>query len=372
MKKIKHIVIGLMILMILSAGCANEYENNKETYTELGLNIEDCEMPKEETEKAKIYEACFWEAEEDTMLEALFDGKEVRKEIQAYSVAYYYEDKQEKTELLLHDGGEASGEKGGLDGGFSYNTEKEEWHMNSIQCSYLTDMYPGYMEKEGMDVYPKACDRDLAFQKFTDAEQNTKKELEVFGVTDLKLADAYSITKESMQEKMDCLDEETKQEIFDNFEIREEDECYIMIYNQMLDGIPIVDVYWPEEPRDVGEAPETYVAVRVSKYGIVSMEAEGLYVWLGKGDEKQLIPFEEALDKIKKRYEYSSNADLKSIQLVYVSIKKDDKYELIPAWFFEVEEEQKFQTGSGETLVEKEIVYYAVHAVTGEIMGKNG
>ena len=108
-----------------------------------------------------------------------------------------------------------------------------------------------------------------------------------------------------------------------------------------------------------------------SESGVMRMEATGLYTLTGEGEEKDLISCEEALNVIKKEYEYSSNATLENVSLRYVSIKKNNQYELTPAWFFKVKEEKRFQTGTGQAS-EEISVYYAVHAVTGNIMEKDG
>ena len=306
------------------------------------------------------------------MLDTLLGGKERKKEIQASSVAYYYEDDRENTALLLYDGGKAWGENGGLDGGFSYSTEKAGQHMNSVQYSHVLSMDPDSLERNGMDAYPDAEERDLSFKRFSDSEQEVRNIWETLELPQLELAEAFSITKEQMQDKIEHLDEETKRDTFEHFYAAEEDECYVMIYHQMVDGIPVVDVYWPEEPREIGEAPETYASAVVNQSGVMWMEAMGLYTLVGEGEENDLISYEEALDVIKKEYAYSSNAALKEAGLRYVSIKKDSQYELIPAWLFQMKETRRFQTGTGQISEEEINVCYAVHAVTGLIMGKNG
>lgn len=371
-KKIELVIAGVMMLMTVPLGCTgSENENSRNYSIEFGLKIEDDAVPKEEEKKAKVYSAHFWDWDEKRMLNILLGDKVPQKEIQASSVAYYCEDDLETQTLLLYDGGEAWGEDGGLDGGFSYSTEKAGQHMNFMQYSYVLSIDPGFLESKGMDIYPNAWERDLEFKSFLDSEQEIGNELEALKLPQLELSKAFSITKEQMQDRIDHFDEETKRDIFDRFRVTKEDECYVMIYNQVVDGIPVVDVYWPEEPRKIGEAPETYVSVLVSESGVMRMEAIGLYTLTGEGEEKDLISCEEALNVIKKEYEYSSNATLENVSLRYVSIKKNNQYELTPAWFFKVKEEKRFQTGTGQAS-EEISVYYAVHAVTGNIMEKDG
>ncbi len=373
MKK-KKIILACTLCLL--CGCSSKQPLVQEGRT-VGAIVEINKDEIPDYRKGKIYSSELWKWNEDIMVDTFVSQKQAERKATAIGISYAYEDEHISEYLILKDGGKEFGmeeeEGGGEYGGFTYAYEDTEKGMNRIQYSYVCSGVPE-REKEIMLEYPKADEQDVAFMQYQEVKEETDRLLTDITGRELQIVNAYAVQPEIAQKKMEELNETTREEAFGDSIWEANDGAYMMTYNQMIDQIPVVDVLWTDRERKVGEAPYTLVTVLKNGNGLVEIDALGLHTLTDKGEEKELISFEQALDVIKKKYEYvTKKTVVTEAKMCYIAVQTDVRfhYQLLPTWLFTVEQERERMVGT-ESVLMTMTEYVAVNAVTGEIAGLNG
>ncbi|MEW9095590.1 MAG: hypothetical protein AB2417_10965 [Clostridiaceae bacterium] len=187
----------------------------------------------------------------------------------------------------------------------------------------------------------------------------------------------YALDYKTFQEQQDRLLEEDdfSQFLVDEGKIKlknwsKEDEVYYMIFKSNIDGVPITSESYTLQSVD-WHMEGSSIKIIVSKNGIEDFSIESyMYEKMSvKDEDPSLISIDEALDKLKSKYDnVISNDDFKvtDIKLQYVPTiikNKRTEFELYPTWCFKVE-----QSGIDEKINEEFTHTFTVliNGVTGE------
>lgn len=365
----------LFAAVIFIIGCGKNTAPIVQDSQTKGLIVEVDQDDIEEVAKAKVYTSELWRWDETAMLDTFMPGEETEREVHALGNTHIYEDEEKSSILLLYDGGEEWGlseeEGAGAYGGFDFQEEPKGMRINLRQFSMIMGM-ERRGEKKNED-YPSAEEKDLPFGTYQTVKTEMNELLHDITDLDFEVVISHTILPEIAQKKLESLSEEEKNGIMDHDTTwSENDGAYYMLYNQMIDDIPIVDELWTEGIRKAGEAPYTYVSILKSGNGVFEIQARNLHVLKDEGEEKELISYEQALEAVKKKYEYvTSKTVLKDARFCYIAEQTDTRfqYQLLPTWMFLVEQELRDVDYGNQKITQLVDSYIGVSAVTGEILG---
>ena len=372
MKKIFLIILALTGLFL--CGCSkNEQSNATQGVGDQNNSnlIWEAEPPADMPDKAKIYTSKYWEWDEDRLVNLLIGDEDATTEITAMGVSYYLETEEDGKALLLWDGGERWGDPSPLNGGFRYVVNKRTRNNQNEECfDYGKVLYlepvSSALEDRNED-YPDAKETELSFQSYEEAKAEVEEVIQEVGLLYMEEMQTYSITSEIAKQHMELRGEQ------DLAAWSEENEAYMFMYHQVIDGIPIVEYHWGEPPVQLGDAPNSYLIMIKDAEGIVDIECKNLHCLTNEGEEHDLIPYEQAEEVIREKYKYivSQKITVKDAKLRYMAIQTENGYDLIPAWFFTIWREFPTER-EGVTITNLEEEYAAVNAVTGKLMGNKG
>ncbi len=368
-------IVILLAILSFSASCGSKITDGEETralHENEGLVMEYTNEV-EWAQSAKVYIAQPWQWDEDRIRDVFMDGKNGKREVRADGPAYLYENDQVKETLQYYDSGREFGlslEDGGIMGSFAYMRSDKlgSWTLGNYGSICGEGTFYGFNDWEKNSFYEDAGEYDLDFQSFEDAREELENILQEAGVPEVRLDRAYSITKEGVEAYLNYKGEDWIESDLGNAVFTETDEAYFFLYQQIIDGIPVMEEYWMQGLRGPGEAPYTFLyAVKSARDQMELRIYEMMYTVVDEGEEKQLVPYEKALGQIQEKYSSISNAALKYAGLRYAAILMDGeehRYEMIPVWYFVIWQEKVDSEGKEWTDCE----YEMVNAITGEKM----
>lgn len=326
---------------------------------------------------ASTYSASFLAFDKDTVMENLLRREVVATQNYAEGPWFQTGDEALTEYLILYDGGKSLGMNSGVDGGIGYSAYIDG---NSLvgKLSAVVSVYPGFPSYEDqVSKYGIKTDyasfAGLSFTGYANALAAVEKVLNAVGFPRHAVAEAYSLDLATIEKhyslyKAAAADKSRKKA--DEVSWSKDDECYMFLFRQMVDGIPLADVNWQEGTRAVDEATESYITVYYSKDGVIRIEAQGIFdVSLG-GEDYTLISAVQALDTVIDSYSeivLDRKTEIVSMELNYVGIKTADGYELVPAWIFGIDKASQSKDSNDDTMIPYDgYSYYVVNAVTGE------
>jgi len=191
---------------------------------------------------------------------------------------------------------------------------------------------------------------------------------DTLGFPELEVAEAYSMDLETMLEHYELYKaaEGGKEEIT----FSKDDECYLFLFRQVIDGIPVVNIYWKQATFGEETVPVTYVIVYYTKDGVRDIYAIDLLDIIEGGENKPLISAAKALHVVIDDYSeiiLENETIVESMELCYVGVPVEKGYELVPAWVFRIVETVKFTNqADGNVYSYDSYSYYVVNAITGD------
>lgn len=140
---------------------------------------------------------------------------------------------------------------------------------------------------------------------------------------------------------------------------------------QVIDGIPVINIYWKQATFGEETVPATSVEVYYTKDGVRHIYAIDLFDIVEGGENKPLISAAKALHVVIDDYSeiiLENETSVESMELCYVGVKTEDGYyELIPAWVFRIVETVKFTNPADDNVNSYDSYsYYVVNAITGD------
>lgn len=315
---------------------------------------------------AKIYKARFLEFDKDKLADRLISGEIVNTKILAEGHWFEAFGSKGKEYLVVFDGGKSLGIDSGVEGGFIYSCHSNEYD----KLSYIIQDAPGPPNKQAqIDKYPLKSNyssfEDLSFMTYEDALSEVKKILDSIDFPEFEVSESYSLDSDTMAKNYELYLKNVDGRK-DEYSFTKDNECYFFVLRQVIDGIPLANVYWHQGIRGPGEVTETKITLFYSKDGLIAMRASGIYEIIEEGEDEKLINSTKALDIVIDNY---SNAVLKSptritsMELNYVGVISKNNYKLIPAWVFCIAEEREDE--EFKTLYDL-YDYFVINAITGE------
>lgn len=362
-------LLFIMTAVVLAAGCSEEQK--KDTRASENVSAEKVE---EET-------LTFPERYEEDVDEILSFHASVtppnglsteNKEIQ---VVYKHTDFDTALEELFSDMGEIQKEE-------QYMKEVDFWHQyayNEYDESLLSSIGMLRMEKMPWRKVKGAIELSRMSQRCNAELYATPQEFGFGTAEECWVMLQQTLEKLGLETELEptffYMDHETLQaedekykyidEFRDPNEVRtwsEEDDGYYISAVQCLDGIPVyANTYFGNGLE--GEADTANVLAYINKDGIQMLEVTRIFGELRETDETwELLPFEDIVDAVKKRFSLVLTGDKAEVQELRFSYMTegvgDEVYRLLPVWFCNYE-----QTGADGSSRTEQLI---IHAATGE------
>ena len=381
-------VIPLCILLVLlSVSCGSEKEENSSDTASLAEYLSAADLPEnlsirfdpdavEQITTAKLYQADFLEFDEPAVKEAFLKYGVTEEHSYAEGPQWETEAGNEKEYLSILDGGASYFGQEKSNSGVSYSH-----YINGQPPLYSIGMIvtiaPDPIDQNQImadDKHDFASFADLAFEPYAKARDAVTEQLTKAGFPDMEIVETYSLDLGTMQRHQtqylkDYSDQfpETADEVR-KLTYTEEDEAYLFLYRQMVDGIPLANTPWLAFGIDTF-VTYTSVSVLYTKDGIRDIQSH-MFFTPGAGAESELIGGAEACQRLIDTYAQSileTDTRVESMELNYVAVATDRGYELIPAWLFRVAILTEYQ---GETY--DRYTFFVLNACTGEQIVKAG
>jgi len=119
---------------------------------------------------------------------------------------------------------------------------------------------------------------------------------DTLGFPELEVAEAYSMDLKTMLEHYELYKKAGGKE---EIAFTKDDECYVFFFRQVIDEIPIINIYWAKATFGENETtPVTYVTVFYTRDGIREIYAIDLLDIVEGGENKPLISPAKALQVV--------------------------------------------------------------------------
>lgn len=374
--------------ILLLVGCANvetEQINDNLDSANLDEFLSKVNLPKNfkldfgvelvsEKTSANRYYASIFSVSEEKAIRTLLGDEELSTQVYALGPQFELIDESSQQYLTIYDGGKSFGVDSGVHGGLNYSYFVGG---NDIYPTVIS-MMSGYRdETEQLLNYKDKTDyqssADLAFTTYENALLKLEIIFEEIGLPDLDVTETYSLDLETMKKHYDAYKKDVTK-IGDHlieYQFSKEDEAYLFFLRQIIDDIPLSNVYWQSEIAEMNEIYSTSVDALVNKKGITSMSANNLLDVKEKIEEHELINKVTSLKKLIEHYSNTLMMDetkVISMELSYVAIHiEENKYELIPAWIYCISSNDvKVDPVTEEEIEFNTYDYFVQNAITGE------
>lgn len=266
------------------------------------------------------------------------------------------EEKQEEENYILYDITTSAGEvlvyeKGTYASSIMYS-DPEDYYDLAPMVNIFT--YNGenqwYSEEDLIGV-----NEELNFASRQEVVDRLTEFLTKLNIFVVEPAEIYSLN----QQTLSALSEQHNKAMDEEFHIKEEwsqkDECYVVIFEEELNGLPILSAF-TNSYIDNTIKPTTIEFVYQNDR-FVSMDIENPYSSSEVYDQVSLVPFEDIVKALHQKYDSliwdgSQEQEIKSVKLAYYADYQDDTKEdicLRPVWVFEVENAVEGTYGSYST-----------------------
>lgn len=361
--------LGVFFLACILCGCGQEANADSEEIEDEYLHIMYDIDQIETREEASVYFADWYKPDEELLKEQLLENDVSGEELHALGKSIYTGSVSEPWEVLLvYDGGEAFGEISGVLGGFGYSLiYKEDKAVKNYQdVVTISAGHPDNVEQ--LLKYNSRADfaefGELAFMDVQRAAEQAESVLQACGAPQIQIDTVYALDVDTLREHEQLRQtyiEETEEPVV----WEKEDEAYLMLLSQMIDGLPLINHLWDTNTRGPGEATETEITAILSENGILSIRMMGAVTVLEESELCELITPQEAEQLFLQEYGKAfliSDLYAEKLELEYVSLVSGDRLKLVPAWVFCVAREHE----TDDMVTVKAYEHFIVNAVTGE------
>lgn len=395
------------LLFLLSfVGCKETdevMEGNPVVDKDLETYVETVELPEhfsivfdpaevESVDTASVHTASileFNEQDRDTVIDELVHGEII--DTKNYAEGPWLEADHDgvKEYLTIYDGGKSFGIDSGVNGGLTYGIDIDGISLSS-KLSIVIENSPGppgnIAQEFGYDLKSDyGSFVNPSFLDYVDALAEVEGLLSTVGFPELAVAEAYSLDLDTMLDHydlyLDSRDYFGIEEEDDQYVWSKDDESYQFFFRQIIGDIPLVNMAWPNVQgipgQNTGSSAEigsTSIEVIYSKDGIISLSAINLLDVVQDGEEKSLINEATALKSVIDSYSevlLTKETSVTSMELCYVAILTGEhSYELVPAWVFEISEENDWDDPKDGTITLNDYSYFVVNAITEEQIEK--
>ena len=368
-RKLAFILLG--ILCVTGAGCGDGARPAAPSDVDIPetihilYDVEKITAP----EEACVYSVDYIQMDLDILRKHFLRYQAAEEGVDAFGRYVYTQTEEgELAEVLYaYDGGEEAGIYSGVDGGFSYSVVSADGHnYDDIVC--MQPEHPDNVDQ--MYGYRSMTDfaqwEDLRFMSLDEASREAEELMTACGIPKLQLDTVYALDAPALEKHARILAEHGE----DAVDWQTEDEAYLFLYKQSIDGIPVIDHAWNEGTISGQDTLYCYAYVLLSDNGILDAEMRKCVETKDKEAALPLLSPQEA-EKILLR-EYGKTLQIaetyvESLELDYIGLTDGEAWKLVPAWVFCVFTEHDSEDAySGESVTVRTYEHYVINAVTGE------
>lgn len=363
--KRKYVLLIGSILCISLQGCGRRDVSVRNENQDIQFLYDIEEIP--QMDEAFVYSAEPYRADEGMLCDIFLQDDVESEVLDAMGRMYYTE--SEAMHFYLRE------QDAGMYGGFDYSLLPHAQNMGtkSYQDIVVDDTeHPDLVEQNIGDVARADFAKwtDLDFQSVDKTLSDIENIMNAALLPGMQVAEVYSLDAGTMNEhaSIPSPSGEEKPQIA----WTKEDEAYLIYYEQVVDGIPLMNHIWTEEVRST--ATETPITITYSVEGIVSFHVGGMVDELQKLEKYPLLTPGEAETSMANAYQavaQVSEIEVEEMGLKYVVLyqEEDEKLILVPAYVFCIA-----VNGTSEDFYTDEMVpvknyeHYVVNAINGERM----
>lgn len=386
MKKYIRFLIILSFILIMVSCSHSENGNNTPSITDSDDFYDKVTLPDElaidfnldeikAIEKAKTFLADYHYFNEEQLIDALitYDVQERNIWREGPQIIATSSDREEV--LNIYDGGEAFGEDDGDESGFSYSNKEENEIFDNTAFYMVADLEFSDSNMSNQ-VFPNsnyAAFSDLDFLPYEQALDDITETLNEAGLSSFQVDETYSLDIETIQKHYEIYlnnYNEIIEKRYENLKWIKDHERYIFSLQQLINDIPIINRGWdlPDGTKTSAfgnPMPTTIINLSYDKEGVRKINVHNTLEPTEELEEVPLISLYDALATLVNDYSLTILEDdvhIISAELCYLSIPKDDQFELIPGWVFRVAKEE---TTEGDTFFQYKTDI--VNAVNGKL-----
>ena len=367
----KVCTLSLLLAALCLTGCrGNPPQEAKESWDNLPETLSvTAEFPQNFPETASVYQAQWYEAEEEPTVELLMRREPTERQDLAEGPAYYCYEGETVIENLLFKTGVSTG---GLRYQDASSVPREtQSDMESLRkWDLFEESGRGMAPQTGWDRlldYP--AQENLDFLPFGDAKAAVEQIMEacLFPETSLSRSEVHSL--ERLEENRNIYNEICVEKDFAEGQLGElppNAAHYWFRYEQVLNGIPLADRPWRKD--DLSSVYPTSVTAQINADGLFKLDASNLCLVGDAQKEVALLSPEEAFWEYADWYSQSLHVIdtvLAAVELNYIFLEQGNPLTLRPAWmlFLRIEDIDP----NGEIFWYSECI--AVDAETGVLYG---
>ncbi|MHC5269112.1 hypothetical protein ACYSNO_08030 [Enterococcus sp. LJL98] len=271
--------------------------------------------------------------------------------------------------LNIFDNGDGAGKKTGVDGGFNYSREISE-NIFPYELLGVTDAPQNktgdlsFYNHFTFDLKNYEVPSDLTFfpkEKVLSLIRQIFQSIASYPI-DLAEGLGYRLSFEKMTEQIQSSN--IQAEFFRM--PQKDDEAYLFLFQQTIEGIPIVNQHWEKRTADE-KFPHLSPGVLAiyKETGIAEINAKNLVTIRQKLGETSIISPEEVLKSFEQQPLLADQV-IESCHLKYVIIQGKKTLKLIPVWQLTTRQEKKYEQENHPTFVYPEYQTLLYDAGTGE------
>ncbi len=228
--------------------------------------------------------------------------------------------------------------------GFGLSKESRHWETCQENFPlYNAGLYGGYEwnVNPGMDVK----EENFSFASRMEAESEAKKYLtEVLGIDEVQVNQTFSIDYSQLEKTRERFAatgiENPKPGTDVDYQYSEEDNCYYILLEQMLDGIPLLSNQFTWQDGDV-YIPNHEIEFGYTERGIEYVAVE-CHLKILDRKKTELLPIEKICETLERKYSMALTEDvvLDEMKLIYFPYPLTERaeghylYDLTPVWQF--------------------------------------
>lgn len=159
--------------------------------------------------------------------------------------------------------------------------------------------------------------------------------------------EVYALDRQALESLAEKHNESMVYEVNDEHKIKKEwakeDECYVVVFREELNSLPVLSEF--NNSNAMNEIEETEINFIYQNGEIIAFSICNPYCDSEQYDQVALLPFEDIIKALHKKYDSiiweddAAEQEIKSIELVYYAGYMDDTKEKIclrPVWVFEI------------------------------------
>jgi hypothetical protein len=292
--------------------------------------------------KAKVYEAEYWDFDEDAVKTALMQYSPIYEDINEVASIYTSDNGTADDCLYFYNKEESGDPKDNAKGGFEYfHHFNQQFDLQNYYSIYPKEILMG----TNYDPYKLAANpkskKDLEFMSYKSAMEEVEKVFDSLGFPEYQCQEVKALDLDALTRSYRYSEELNLKNPDFTVPVQpiKENETYVLQYRQMIDGIPVANYLGYQNPDST--CRRSTISVGYTKDGISNLYVNGL-LNVGKGRTTEIIDASKATSIAVDYFKdyYPEKYGLESFELIYHPFidKETGTLNLIPFWLIRVSE----------------------------------